>query len=229
MSSTRMVAAVLALGALALAGPAWGQQDSELPEECSRLLGTKQRLDDAKARYGIASRLFETQAVSESVAATICAGWAEKNDQVDVALTAWNLAWLAEKFRAISLSAQLAAAQDKPTQQDKSKTPVKLPELTRQRPECGLLLPARDERRDVARLVRADQFLDCERDGFPKHLAPPWKDSEEGTKKLSDACEYFAAKAVREYPEVGQANLNLAADRCRINIMQIILEEAIPR
>ncbi len=114
------------------------------------------------------------------------------------------------------------------SQQDKSKTPVKLPKLTPQRPECGLLLPARDERRDMARLVRADQFLDCERDGFPKHLAPPWKDSEEGTTKLSDACEYFAAKAVREYPEVGQANLELAADRCRINVMQIILMQLVP-
>lgn len=75
----------------------------------------------------------------------------------------------------------------------------------------------------MARLVRTDQFLDCERDGFPKTLAPPWKTSEEGEKKLSDACNYFAAKSVREYPQAGQANLQLASDRCHINVMQIIL------
>ena len=114
------------------------------------------------------------------------------------------------------------------SQQDKSETPAKPPELTPRRAECAILLPERDERHDVARLVRADQFLDCERDGFPKHLAPPWKDSEEGTKKLSDACEYFAAKSVREYRQVGQANLKLAADRCRINVMQVILMQLVP-
>ncbi len=113
------------------------------------------------------------------------------------------------------------------SQQHKSKTPSKPPEITPQRPECGLLLPVRDERRDVARLVRADQFLDCERDGFPKDLTPPWKTSEEGTNKLSDACEYFAAKAAREYPQVGRENLKLAADRCRINVMDIILMQMV--
>jgi hypothetical protein len=109
------------------------------------------------------------------------------------------------------------------SQQEKSKPPAKVPEITPKRPECGLFLPARDERRDMARLVRADQFLDCERDGFPKTLAPPWKTSEEEEKKLSDACNYFAAKSVREYPQAGQANLQLASDRCHINVMQIIL------
>jgi hypothetical protein len=107
--------------------------------------------------------------------------------------------------------------------QDKNKAPVKPPELTPRRPECAILLPERDERRDVARLVRADQFLDCERDGFPKHLAPPWKETEEGEKKLGDACEYFATKSAKEYPQLSQASLKLSADRCRINVMQIIL------
>ncbi|MGH7744698.1 MAG: hypothetical protein ACREQ5_07770, partial [Candidatus Dormibacteria bacterium] len=82
--------------------------------------------------------------------------------------------------------------------QEKNNASAKPPELTPRRPECAILLPERDERRDVARLVRADQFLDCERDGFPKHLAPPWKETEEGEKKLGDACDYFAAKSVKE-------------------------------
>jgi len=109
------------------------------------------------------------------------------------------------------------------SQQQKDKTPNKLPELIPRRPECGLFMPERDERRDLARLVRSGQFLDCERDGFPKNLAPPWKTSEEGTKKLSDACEYFAGESARDYPQVGQENLKLASDRCHIEVMQIIL------
>lgn len=108
------------------------------------------------------------------------------------------------------------------------KMPAKPQELTPRRAECAIFMPERDERHDMARLLRADQFLDCERDGYPKHLAPPWKDSVEGTKKLSDACEYFAEKAAREYPQVGQANLKLAADRCRINVMQVILMTLVP-
>jgi hypothetical protein len=88
-------------------------------------------------------------------------------------------------------------------------------------------MPERDERHDLARLVRADQFIDCERDGFPKHLAPPWKEQEEAEKKLGDACEYFIAKSVKDYPQAGQANLQLAADRCRINVMGVILEELV--
>lgn len=114
-----------------------------------------------------------------------------------------------------------------PSPQDKNVASVKLPELTPRRPECGLFLPARDERRDMARLVRADQFLDCERDGFPKDLAPPWKTSEEGEKKLSGACDYFAQKSVREYPQAGHANLELAFDRCHINVMQVILTKMV--
>lgn len=113
-------------------------------------------------------------------------------------------------------------------QKDKRKTPVKRPELMPRRGECATLMPLGDERRDVARLLRADQFLDCERDGYPRHLAPPWKDSLEGTRKLSDACEYFADKAAREYPEVGQANLKLAADRCRVNVMEVIVQTLVP-
>ena len=110
------------------------------------------------------------------------------------------------------------------SQQHKDKTPNKgLPELMPRRPECGLFIPERDERHDLARLVRSEQFLDCERDGFPKDLAPPWKTTDEGEKKLSQACEYFAGESVRDYPQVGQENLKLAAERCRIEVMQIIL------
>lgn len=113
------------------------------------------------------------------------------------------------------------------SQQDKSKAPVKFPELTPRRPECGLFLPARDERHDLARLVRSEQFLDCERDGYPKNLAPPWKTSEEGTKKLSDACEHFAGESARDYPQAGQVSLKLAADRCRVNVMDIIMTQLV--
>lgn len=107
--------------------------------------------------------------------------------------------------------------------QSSTTKPADLPELKPQRPECGVFLPERDERHDLARLLRADQFLTCERDGFPKHLAPPWKETEEGEKKLGEACEYFVAQSGKEYRQVGEANLQLAADRCRINVMQIIL------
>jgi hypothetical protein len=109
------------------------------------------------------------------------------------------------------------------SQNENSKPPSQTPEIVPRRPECGLFLPARDERRDIARLVRAEQFLDCERDGFPRDLAPPWKTSEEGEKKLGAACEYFAVKSVREYPQAGRESLQLASDRCHINVMQIIL------
>ena len=90
-------------------------------------------------------------------------------------------------------------------------------------------MPARDERHDLARLVRSQQFLDCERDGFPKELAPPWKTSEEGTKKLGDACEYFARESARDYSQVGQENLKLAADRCRIEVILIIIPTLVCR
>jgi hypothetical protein len=108
--------------------------------------------------------------------------------------------------------------------QQHGKTPPKLPEVKPTRGECAILLPERDERHDLARLVRADQFLDCERDGFPKDLAPPWKEQEEAEKKLGAACVYFAAKSVKEYPRAGQANLQLASDRCHINVMGVIFQ-----
>jgi hypothetical protein len=118
----------------------------------------------------------------------------------------------------------IAEAKDRDSQQQhQGKTPNKLPELMPKKPECGLFLPARDERHDLARLVRSEQFLECERDGFPKELAPPWKTSEEGTKKLSDACEYFAGESARNYPQVGEENIKLAADRCRVEVIEIIL------
>lgn len=113
------------------------------------------------------------------------------------------------------------------SQQHEGKTPNKLPELMPKKPECGLFLPARDERHDLARLVRSEQFLECERDGFPKDLAPPWKTSEEGEKKLNDACEYFAGESARDYPQVGQENIKLAADRCYIEVLQITLAKMV--
>jgi hypothetical protein len=109
------------------------------------------------------------------------------------------------------------------SRQDKSKTAAKPPELTPRRPECAILLPERGERHDLARLIRADQFLDCERDGYPRDLAPPWKTTEEGEKKLADACEYFAGESARDYSQAGEANLKLAAVRCRLNVAQVML------
>jgi hypothetical protein len=111
--------------------------------------------------------------------------------------------------------------------QDQTKVAAKLPEIVPKRPECSLFLPTRDERKDMASLVRAQEFLDCERDGFPSHLAPPWKTAEEGEEKLGNACNYFAAKSVRDYPQAGQANLQLAYVRCHLNVMQIILTKMV--
>lgn len=48
-------------------------------------------------------------------------------------------------------------------------------EVRLMRKECAILLPERDERNDIAKLIRADEFLRCERDGFPGDLAPPGK------------------------------------------------------
>lgn len=109
------------------------------------------------------------------------------------------------------------------SQQQKSKPPAKPPEIEPRKPECAILLPERGERNDLAKLIRAEQFLRCERDGFPKHLAPPWKDSTEGTKKLSDACQYYAKLSATDYPQVGQQNLKLAAARCQVNVLDISL------
>ncbi|SRR5579871_2608630 len=96
------------------------------------------------------------------------------------------------------------------SQQYKNSVSGEPSDLVPRRPECGLFLPARDERRDTARLIRADQFLDCEREGFPKRSAPPWKTTEEGEEEFSDACDYFSPKSVRDYPQTGHANLELA-------------------
>jgi hypothetical protein len=106
--------------------------------------------------------------------------------------------------------------------QGRSKTPKA--EITPRRPECAILLPERGERNDLAKLIRADQFLQCERDGFPTNLAPPWTKPGEGEQKLGDACEYFASQSARQFPQVGQASLKLAADRCRINVAQAVLD-----
>lgn len=101
----------------------------------------------------------------------------------------------------------------------------KRPELAAQRAECGLFLPMRDERFDMARLIRADEFINCERDGYPKDIAPPWKETLEGEKKLGQACEYFAAESARDYPTLAKQDLTLAADRCRITVLQIMIEK----
>jgi hypothetical protein len=124
----------------------------------------------------------------------------------------------------VALSLFLLVLVGMPMDSQQPRASAKLPEVKPERAECGILLPERDERHDMARLVRADQFLDCERDGFPKNLAPPWKEREEAEKKLSDACVYFITKSVKEYPRVDQASLQLASDRCHINVMTIILQ-----
>jgi hypothetical protein len=132
------------------------------------------------------------------------------------------------RFLALAATLWLLATTPILSQQVNGKTRDKdRAELLPRRPECGILFPERDERHDVARLVRADQFLTCERDGFPKTLAPPWEETDEAEKKLGDACEYFAARSAKEYSDVDQNSLKLAADRCRINVMQIILEKMV--
>jgi hypothetical protein len=99
-----------------------------------------------------------------------------------------------------------------------------LTEVQPKRPECVVLLPERDERNDVAKLIRAEEFLRCERDGFPANLAPPWKTDLEGEKKLGEACEFFSAAAVRDFrKQVLIEQLNLARQRCHINVATIIM------
>ncbi|MGD0932769.1 MAG: hypothetical protein ABR902_19150 [Candidatus Korobacteraceae bacterium] len=101
---------------------------------------------------------------------------------------------------------------------------ARIPELQPRRPECAILLPERDERNDVAKLVRAGEFLRCERDGFPADLAPPWKTDLEGEKKLGEACEYFSTAAIRDFrKEIAIGQLELARERCHINVMTIII------
>lgn len=114
-----------------------------------------------------------------------------------------------------------------PIYSQQTKAGPKMPEVKPKRGECAIFLPERDERHDLARLVRADEFLDCERDGFPKGLAPPWKEQEEAEKKLGDACVYFATKSVKEYPQVGRLNLQLASDRCHLNVMTVIFQKLV--
>jgi hypothetical protein len=98
------------------------------------------------------------------------------------------------------------------------------PEIQPKRPECAILLPERDERNDTAKLIRAEEFLRCERDGFPASLAPPWKTDSEAEKKLADACEYFSTTAVRDFRrQVSLGQLDLARQRCHVNVMTIIV------
>jgi hypothetical protein len=58
-------------------------------------------------------------------------------------------------------------------------------------------------------------------------LAPPWKETDEGEKKLGEACEYFAARSAKNYPQLRQTSLKLAADRCRVSVMQAILAKMV--
>jgi hypothetical protein len=94
-------------------------------------------------------------------------------------------------------------------------------ELRATRPECEILLPDRDEPNDLAKLIRADQFLRCERDGFRRDLAPPWKTEAETHDKLVDACDYFASVSGKYFSRVGQDALKVAHDRCIIGILTL--------
>lgn len=98
------------------------------------------------------------------------------------------------------------------------------PEIRPKRPECAMLLPETGERDDLAKLIRSDQFLRCERDGFPETLSPPWKTSDEGIKKLGDACQYFDNTSRRLYPQIGRENLQLARGRCYANVATLAFE-----
>jgi hypothetical protein len=59
-------------------------------------------------------------------------------------------------------------------------------------------------------------------------FSPTVEDFGRRYKKLGDACEYFSGVSARNYPQAGRENLELAADRCRINVMQIILMTLVP-
>jgi hypothetical protein len=130
-------------------------------------------------------------------------------------------------MKTLALVLVLLAPAGAPVYSQQTKAGPMMPEVKPTRGECAIFLPERDERHDLARLVRADQFLDCERDGFPKHLAPPWKEQEEAENKLSDACVYFTTKSVQEHPQVGHADLQLASERCQVNVMTVILERMV--
>jgi hypothetical protein len=94
-------------------------------------------------------------------------------------------------------------------------------ELRPTRPECEILLPERDEPNDLAKLIRADQFLRCERDGFRTDIAPPWKTETEAHDKLVDACDYFASMSGKYFSRVGQDALKMAHDRCITRLLTL--------
>ena len=89
------------------------------------------------------------------------------------------------------------------------------------RPECEMLLPERDEPNDLAKLIRADQFVRCERDGFRRDLAPPWKTGTEAHNKLVDACDYFASVSDKYFSRVGPDALQAAHDRCITRLLTL--------
>lgn len=82
-------------------------------------------------------------------------------------------------------------------QQQKGNAQPKAPEIKPTRPECAIFLPERDERDDLARLLRADQFLRCERDGFPKDLAPTMEVIK-GSFTKAERCLRVLRPAIRE-------------------------------
>ncbi len=133
--------------------------------------------------------------------------------------------WLPEEFKPIGKD-------QRPTSERAQPTPhAKFPELQPRRPECTVLLPEKDERNDLAKLIRAEQFIRCERDGFPKDSAPPWKTEEEAIHGLENACDYFSVTSAKSYSHVGEENLALARTRCFMNIMTIevtLIERALP-
>jgi hypothetical protein len=102
---------------------------------------------------------------------------------------------------------------------------TKQSEIKPTRPECAVLLPQRDELDDLAKLVRADQFLRCERDGFPRQLAPPWKNSAEAHDKLVDACDYYAGMSGKYFRRVGQDALKTSHDRCITSLLTLSMTE----
>jgi|SRR5215831_12264621 len=109
---------------------------------------------------------------------------------------------------------------------EKSKShTVKTGRITRG--ECGLFYPEADERDDLAKLLRADQFVRCERDGFPRSIAPPWQSSEEASRKLADGCDYFNRLSSKNYSQLSQEDLSLAAMRCQINVLTVRLDSLV--
>jgi hypothetical protein len=101
--------------------------------------------------------------------------------------------------------------------------------LRMSRRECAIFLPEPDERADTAKLLRGEQFAECERDGFPKSIAPPWSTEDEATTRLGDACDSFAEKSVRKFPQIPKTSVELARERCLLQVMSVILDRLIPR